>query len=247
VAPDEVSPLLSRFAADAGQVLPLVALWAHGSLAYGDFVPGRSDLDLVALVGAPVADVQRTALPRVHEALIAAEPLAAGLHCSYVVSGEQEDPARDHLTWAHQRLFERPVTPVSRRELHQGGLCLLGPAPAAVLPAVTDAELAAFIRGDLRDFWLPHTAMPELWRAGVWVDVGMTTLARAQVTLREGRLITKRAALDELTRTGAPARVVSDIRARRYGAPPPPADDWLAERGELARNFIARQIERTLG
>ena len=50
----DVSQLLAQFAADAGRVLPLTALWAHGSLAYGDFVPGRSDLDLVALVGAPV-------------------------------------------------------------------------------------------------------------------------------------------------------------------------------------------------
>jgi hypothetical protein len=242
-----VTRLLARFAAAAGQVLPLTALWAHGSLAYGDFVPGRSDLDLIALAGAPVTGAQRQELRRVHEALIAAEPLAAGLHCTYVVSGEQDDPARDHLTWAHQELFERPVTPVSRRELHRGGLCLLGPAPATVLPAVTDAELAAFIRGDLRDFWLPHTAMPELWRADVWVDVGMTTLARAQVTLRDGRLITKREALGELTRAGAPARVVSDIRERRYGAPPPPADEWLAERGELARGYIRLGIERTLG
>jgi hypothetical protein len=67
------------------------------------------------------------------------------------------------------------------------------------------------------------------------------------VTLRDGRLITKREALDELTRTGAPATVVSDIRERRYGTPPPPADEWLAERGELARSFIRRGIERTLG
>jgi hypothetical protein len=247
VPPDEVSPLLARFAADAGRVLPLTALWAHGSLAYGDFVPGRSDLDLVALIDAPVAAAQRQELRRAHEALIAGEPLAAGLHCTYVVSGEQDDPDRNHLTWAHQQLFERPVSHVSRRELYQGGLCLLGPAPAAVLPAVTDADLAAYVRRDLRDFWLPHTAQPELWRADAWVDVGMTTLARAQVTLRDGRLITKREALSELDRTGAPARVVNDIRERRYGTQPPLADEWLTERGELARNFIRDSIERALG
>ena len=130
MASDEVSQLLGQFAADAGRVLPLAALWAHGSLAYGDFVPGRSDLDLVALVGAPVTDEQRQDLRAPHEALIAREPLAAGLHCSYMVSGEHADPGRHHLTWAHQEMFERPVSPVSRRELHAGGLGLLGPAPA---------------------------------------------------------------------------------------------------------------------
>ena len=240
--------LLGRFAADAAGVLPLTALWAHGSLALGDFVPGRSDLDLVALVAAPVTAAQRADLRRVHERLIGDEPLAAGLHCTYVVRGEQDDPARDHLTWAHQELFERPVSEVSRRELHQGGLCLLGPAPRAVIPAVTDAELAAYIRADLGDFWYPHTARPELWRQDIWVDLGMVTLARAGVTLREGRLITKRAALDVLDAMGAPAGVVADIRARRYGpAPLPAGGDWLARRGELARAFVRTGIDKTLG
>jgi hypothetical protein len=245
---DDVSGLLGRFAADAAGVLPLTALWAHGSLALGDFVPGRSDLDLVALVTAPVTAGQRLELRRIHERLISDEPLGAGLHCAYVVDGEQADPAREHVTWAQQELFERPVSQVSRRELHQGGLCLLGPAPRAVIPAVTDAELAAYIRADLGEFYYPHTAQPELWRQDIWVDLGMLTLARAGVTLREGRLITKRAALDVLAAMGAPAAVVADIRARRYGPAPPPATaDWLARRGELARAFVRSGIDKTLG
>jgi hypothetical protein len=243
----DVGGLLGRFAADAGRVLPLIALWAHGSLASGDFVPGRSDLDLVALVAAPVTSAQRADLRRAHATLIGAEPLAAGLHCAYIVSGEQADPARDHLTWAHRELYERPVSPVSRRELLQGGRCLLGPAPATVVPPVTDAELAGYVRGDLRAYWYPKTARPDLWRQDIWVDLGMLTLARADVTLREGRLITKREALDVLTGMGAPAGVVGDIRARRYGPAPAAAADWLARRGELARTFVRAGIDRTLG
>jgi hypothetical protein len=244
---DDASSLLRRFAGDAGQVLPLIALWAHGSLASGDFVPGRSDLDLVALVGAPFTGAQRLELQRAHEALISADPRAGGLHCAYIVSGEQDDPGRDHLTWAHQELFERIVSPVSRRELLQGGLRLLGPAPAAVLPAVTDAELAAYIREDLRDYWYPRTARPDLWRQDIWVDLGMLTLARAGVTLREGRLITKREALDVLAGLGAPAEVVADIRGRRYGPAPAAGPDWRARRGELARSFVRLGIDSTLG
>ena len=51
----ELRLLLDRFADDAGGVVPLAALWAHGSLALGDFQPGRSDLDLVALTEAAPA------------------------------------------------------------------------------------------------------------------------------------------------------------------------------------------------
>ena len=81
-----------------------------------------------------------------HQALHDQVPLAEKLHCTYVARGEWADTGQDHLTWAHGEMFARPVTPVSRRELHLGGLVLLGPAPATVVPPVTDEELADFIR-----------------------------------------------------------------------------------------------------
>jgi hypothetical protein len=44
------------------------------------------------------------------------------------------------------------------RELHQGGLTLLGPAPAAVIPAVTDAELADYMAQDSRSYGEPQSS-----------------------------------------------------------------------------------------
>ncbi len=238
-------PLLDRFTADIGHVLPLAALWAHGSLALGDFQPGRSDLDLVALIAAPVTGAQREALQGAHEALLGL-PLADKLHCAYVAGAEVADAGRTHLTWAHGELFDRVVSPVSRRELLLGGLCLHGAEPSGLVPAVTDAELAGYIRTDLADFYYPSTARPELWLRDIWVDLGMLTFARATVTLREGRLITKREALEVLAALGAPADVVRDIYQRRYENPPPISEQWRAERGSLAAAFLRSGIERVL-
>jgi hypothetical protein len=133
-----------------------------------------------------------------------------------------------------------------RRELFLGGLCLSGPAPAALLPAVTDRELAEYIRRDLRDFWYPATGRPGPWVRDIWVDLGMLTLARTTVTLRDGRLITKREALDVLTGMAAPADVVRDIYLRRYETPPPASVGWRASRASLARAFVRAGIKRTL-
>src|SRR5215469_12713764 len=118
---EQVRPLLGRFVADAGQAVPLVAVWAHGSLALGDFQPGRSDLDLVAVVGERLNDTHQAGLQRVHEALIADVPLAGDLHCAYMARAELADPNQVHPTWAHREMFDRIVSPVSRRELTQGG------------------------------------------------------------------------------------------------------------------------------
>lgn len=243
----QVLDVLDVFAADVSRALPLVALWAHGSLALGDFQPGRSDIDLVALIAEPLAGAHRQDLRRVHEALRGRFPLADKLHCAYMVRAELADTGRLHATWAHGELFDRVVSPVTRRELHQGGLCLLGSAPAALVPAVGDQELADYIRADLRDYWYEKTSRLELWLHDIWVDLGMLTLARAMVTLDGGRLITKREALEVLTSQGAPAEVVRDIYARRYETARPISEQWRITRGVLARTYVHAGIERTLG
>jgi hypothetical protein len=243
---DEVGPLLDRFATDVSGVVPLVALWAHGSLALGDFQPGRSDLDLVALVSTAISDTQRQHLQRTHEGLISEVPLADKLHCSYVVRSQLADVSQAHVTWAHGELFDRVVSPVSRRELCQGGRCLLGPAPGAVVPEVTDRVLADYIRADLRDFWYPRTDRPELWLRDIWVDLGLLTLARATVTLQQGRLITKKEALEVLAGLGAPADVLRDIYRRRYETALPSSEQWLVRRGYLARTYLRAQIDYVL-
>jgi len=243
---DEVEPLLERFTASVADVIPLVALWAHGSLALGDFQPGRSDLDLVAIVASDISDAQREQLQRTHEALIRDEELADKLHCSYMVRDQLANAGRCHVTWAMGELFERPVSPVSRRELTQGGLCLYGPQPAALVPAITDQELNDYIRVHLRDYWYPKTAKPELWLRDIWVDLGLLTLARASVTLQDGRLISKREALEVLARLDAPADVVHDIYQRRYAAGQPIGEQWRSRRAHLARTFVRAGIERVL-
>jgi hypothetical protein len=248
---DDVGSLLDRFVADVRALVPLVAVWAHGSLALGDFQPGRSDFDLIALVGADISDEQGERLAYIHQKLILDVPLAEHLHCSYVVADEIADPDRRHLTWAGGRMFRRGVSPVSRRELSTGGLTLFGAPPDALVPAVTDVELAAFIRQDLEGFWYPATRHPGIWLRDIWVDLGMVTVARAAVTLEDGRLITKGQALDVLADRGAPARVLSDIRQRRYDIERPDVKRpipgrWRIERANLARRYVRAGIVRML-
>ncbi|TMR11857.1 nucleotidyltransferase [Nonomuraea turkmeniaca] len=235
--------LLRHFLEAVEPAVPLVALWAHGSLATDDYQPGRSDLDLVAVVGEPITMEQWRRIKALHRAIDL--PLADKLHCSYMARQDLVDLSAEHVTWAHERIFRRPVTAVTRRELHTKPLELHGPPPEGLLPPVSDAELAEFVRTDLRDFWLDRTRGRRRWLHDVWVDLGMVTVARAVVTLREGRLISKREALEVLHELGAPAVVVADVRARRYGTTAPLLSRF--RRAKLARAFIRSTITRVLG
>ncbi|MFI6535628.1 nucleotidyltransferase domain-containing protein [Nonomuraea sp. NPDC050547] len=232
----ETDLLLTRFLGEIRQEVPLLALWAHGSLGAGDYQPGRSDLDLIAVVESPVTDPTR--LEEIHG------DFPELLHCSYIVRDELPDLTARHLTAAHGELFHRPVTAVTRRELHSSPVELYGAAVPDLLPEVSDAELHAFIRADLADFWLLKTDGFKRWLQDIWVDLGLITVARATVTLRDNRLITKREAFDVLAELGAPERVVADVRARRYGSPGPKLG--RARRAMLARSFIRATIHRTL-
>ncbi|SEN42635.1 nucleotidyltransferase domain-containing protein [Actinacidiphila rubida] len=243
---DGVEALLDRFLEGIQEAVPLDALWAHGSLALGDFQPGRSDLDMIAVVRCAPDAAQRDRLQDLHRELEAAHPQAEKLHCSYVVRDRLPDHDVRHLTWAHRELMHRTVTPVSRRELRTGDLSLSGPPPSALLPEVTDAELADFVRRDLRTFWLPATGKPVRWLQDIWVDLGALTTARAGVTLTDGRLISKGEALDVLPALGAPPDLIDDIRARRYGTPQPLTAPQRVRRARQARAFTRAAIQRVL-
>jgi hypothetical protein len=246
VEDEDTGRLLDRFVRDLRPVVPLVSVWAHGSLAGGDYQPGRSDLDLIAVLDRPCSAAEEQRLGQAHESLGRAVALASGLHCSYLPAAELEDPARSHLTWAFGELMRRRVTPVTRRELHCFGRVLYGRPPAGLLPPVTRGELADFVTADLAGFWRPALRHPPRWRRDVWVDLGMLTLARAAITLRDDTLITKAAALEVLTAMGAPAEVVSDIRQRRYGDPGPAPEQWITRRAELTITYLSHAVEQVI-
>lgn len=246
MADKETELVLQRFVSEIRQAVPTAAVWAHGSLALGDFRPGRSDLDLIAVVESPLSAEQRDRLASIHRRLCEEEPAADKLHCSYMVGTALSDADENHFTWAHHTVLERPVTPVTRRELMDGGRTLHGPEPTQVLPPLAGGQLEDSIRRDLAEYWLPVTGKPLLWLQDAWVDLGLLVLARATVTLRDGRLITKGEALTELLELGAPADVVHDIHQRRYADPEPLGLVWRVRRAMRARAFVRRGITRTL-
>ena len=115
-----VAPVVGEFAVAVTHVVGLAALWVGGSLATGDFHPGVSDLDLVAVLDGPVEDGQARELAHVHRRLARRGRAAEKLHCAYVPRAELSEVAAAHLTWAAGRLYRRPLSGIARAELIPG-------------------------------------------------------------------------------------------------------------------------------
>ena len=200
----EPEQVLARLAVDLVETLgnELLSVAVHGSSALGDFTPGRSDLDVLAVLATDPTQSTLTALQGVHARLGTAIPEWGDGHVEVdyvsveairaVVQGTEEShpmisvgkgdplhelPASRHsvLNWAAAIQADQPIA---------------GPAPSTVMPAI-DQQL-------IRQVVLQHVrGWPE------WVEdmhhaggqaYAVLTLCRATEALATGQQVSKLAA-----------------------------------------------------
>jgi Nucleotidyltransferase domain len=208
--PPAVTQLADRLA-DAGWVLDL---FVAGSLAMGDYVPGVSDIDLVALVDGPSDEPRLATLTELHQNLDRGAAAGLDLGCVYVNAGQLSDRDALHATWTHGSLVHRILSGVTRAELVRHGFALIGRPPAAVLPDVSDDDVRRAARAELCGYWAWASRRPLMWLNPVIADLGLTSMARGRYALETGRLLTKSRAIEK---AHAPAWLRRELAARRRG------------------------------
>jgi hypothetical protein len=144
-----VPPVVRHLAERLGGLGWVTDLLVAGSLATGDYVPGVSDLDLVALTGGPVGAARQEILAGLHRELDQGAAEGLDLGCQYVDGGRLADLGALHPTWTHGSLVQRSLSGVTRAELVRHGFAVLGRPPAAVLPEMTDDDVRAAAGAEL--------------------------------------------------------------------------------------------------
>jgi len=203
----------------------LVAIYLHGSAVLGGFSTSVSDLDILVLCENPMSDAEVEAVVTDLEQL---DLPSKGLEMSVLTRTEAREPdllgPRYQLHVAVQagtvrQVDGRPGETDRDLILHiavcrAAGHALVGPAPAAMLPALPDATLARMMADEIR------------WARGAGDATYLVlTAARARAFARTRRLVSKVEA-GELE-SGIP--VVAAALARQRG-PALPIDP-----GEAAR------------
>ncbi|KZM74430.1 nucleotidyltransferase domain-containing protein [Nocardia terpenica] len=189
-------------------------LFVAGSLATGDYVPGVSDIDLVALVDGPVDTHRQATLTAVHRCVDEGAGCGLNLGCVYVEAEKVSDVRMRHPTWTHGLLVERILSGITRAELVCHGYAVFGRPPRAVLPAMGDDDVREAARAELTGYWAWAARRPWLWLDPIIADLGLTSMARGRYALRNGALLTKSQAVEQ---ADAPRWLVDQLRARRRG------------------------------
>jgi hypothetical protein len=215
--PGWLGNLLETFVREVMASGSTVGVYAHGSLGFGDFRDGRSDVDLVVLQRGDLSPPDEAAARNRHKRLIAHDRRARALHCAYVPQDTIADLVREHPVWAHARWSRRPVSAFARAELLSVGLVLVGPPIRTVIPELDPAALIQTAKQEMRGYWLPKTRSRQLWLRTLWVDIGLTSAVRALAAVDTGEVISKTEAIARMPGLGVPSWLADDLAARRVG------------------------------
>ena len=207
-------PVVEEFGEALAQLGWVRDLLVAGSLATGDYVPGVSDLDLVAIVDGPVDSGRLAALAELHGRLDQGRGASLDLGCSYVDDAQVLDLPTLHPTWTHGVMVERVLSGIARAELVRHGFAIFGRTPLQILPQMNVEDVRQAARAELLGYWRWATWRPWMWLDPVLADLAMTSMARGRHTLATGELLTKTAAVEQ---ADGPAWLLDQLRARRRG------------------------------
>lgn len=192
----------------------LVALWLTGSLSYGDFDPGSSDIDYFALINQPLDADERSRLDTLHKAIGFDEPTwrerAEGTYVTTEMLAYREPPPMGR-PYVNGGQFWHPDPPygnewlLNLHVLRECGIALVGPDPAALIGPIAIEDVRAASRRDLFDERLPEATNPAAFE---------DSHIQAYVTLTICRIL-HRAFNDEVASKRAAAAWVKE----QYGEP----------------------------
>jgi hypothetical protein len=159
--PDEVAEITGGFLAAIDERAPRLVqgLYLHGSLGFGgEYFPGRSDVDFVAVLAARPGPAELAALAAAHAQARAScpRPDFDGIHLLRGDLARSPDECPD-LPYAYEGRFcpagRFEVNPVTWHELARHGITVRGPRPAPGEVWTDDRALREFSRANLRTYW----------------------------------------------------------------------------------------------
>lgn len=232
-----------------------------GSAVLGDFRPGRSDLDFVAVLSRPATDADIEALVIVHR-LYASDPTLAPLDGIWVTEAELAagpDAGPDGPTTQHGQMLQHAHAnrdPVTWVMLRDNALAVLGALDRSRLWRDPD-RLASWVRGNVEGYWsrwlvrssnlLSPRGLALLGPAAT--ERGVLGISRLHYTLATGKIASKLEAGEHVLEAFGPRwrKLIEEAMRIRLGKSGARYGNPLARRRDVL-GYVAMaigEIERT--
>ena len=140
----------------------LSGLYLTGSIALGDYQPGRSDVDAIAVVSRDLTSADLVVLRNVHETAL---PDAPHVDAVYLTADRfaTQPSAADVAPFSLERSFHTTepcgqLGPVTWAELARYSVTVRGDEPSDLGVTWDAPTLDAWVRGNLTSYWGQHSA-----------------------------------------------------------------------------------------
>lgn len=199
----DIKRLLDLLLVEIQKVLgsKLKGLYLYGSLVWGDFDYGVSDIDLAAATSDEVTDADFSELKAMHENFARVHPDWDNLIEVQYVS---ESALKTFRTRSSKMAVTSPGEPFHVIDagtewltnwffVQDYGLTLFGPPPSQFIPSITNAEFIQAVY-DHALFWKEHVKQTRTARP--YQSYAVLTLCRALYTLANKKQVSKHMAAD---------------------------------------------------
>lgn len=174
-------------------------VYANGSALVGDFDLAKSDVDFVSVTQGAVSDRELKVLAAVHADLADAHPLLSRMDGYYIPMGAfQEGIAGGegpHLCYRDAAFRGRERVPgLVLYQIKQDGARVWGPSLAVTLNYITWDHVVCDMEHNVNVYWANAQRRLVPFLSDEYVSFTVLTLCRILVTLKCGKIVSKRAA-----------------------------------------------------
>ena len=201
----DVNDLLAFFAESLKTILgdQLLGLYLTGSLTYGDFDRGSSDIDFLAVLNQVLSGKNLNRVKRVHAHIVSSYPVwAKRIEGSYVTKemlGSMHPPGtpRPYINegrfWDPDPLYGNEWL-INLYALYQCGVSLVGPDPKIFIGPIDISDVREASKRDLLEEWQPKLRDQSFFANSHYQAYAILTMCRILHRARNSGLASKRIA-----------------------------------------------------
>lgn len=200
----DIHSILSEILTGARSVLgeKFTGMYLHGSLALGDFTPGRSDIDFLVATSCDLSPQEVAGLEAMHARITAAgSPWVHHIEGSYIPVDALRRFDPQHCQHPALRIggeftidSHDSAWVLQRHVLREHGIALEGPPARGLIDPIPPDTLREAAAGTLREWWAPQLIDPSLLRAPEYQAYAVLTMCRSLYTMQTGDVASKPAA-----------------------------------------------------
>jgi hypothetical protein len=173
-----------------------LGMYLHGSLALKDFVPERSDLDIVIVLQDELSKDQLMSINIMHEKLILDNiPYSDRMECTYIpvnsLKKYSQDKAYFHCLHVGGNFYIDGFGIIEKHVLREKGIVIRGSDPKTFIKPVNEKDLKNAANESLKVWWLPKLKDHALLMNDDYQVYAILTMCRAFYTIKTGEITSK--------------------------------------------------------